>query len=322
MEYIKRKRCLENYTIRHIPENAITFSGSTPIINKNVYPWYGTIPPYKIDKNGEFILVNGNKVENTINIDIFLRQNLDDMGLFTDKTFTPLAAAPNQSLMGIPSAYTYTNNVLTYPSSVTSAYTNFGIDGRIAGATLNFYITPLSPVTGTTNDTPLKSVSSLRVSDLYVLGLNVAPDPTTTFTGVIDLNNTSNPTIITYVLGGDVDNSGLQPPPATTWVPDTGVKFITTLDEFVKGKNSIGEDINWYKTEFKTQEGGWNPTNISLSAIMKQEEFLGVVFKPEVSSDVFINRGIADIFERHALLSELKTTDDIDNSRGGWLTVE
>jgi len=34
---------------------------------------------------------------------------------------------------------------------------------------------------------------------------------------------------------------------------------------------------------------------------------------------VFINRGVADIFERHSLLSELKTTNDIDTNRGGFI---
>ena len=59
--------------------------------------------------------------------------------------------------------------------------------------------------------------------------------------------------------------------------------------------------------------------NTSLLALMKQEEYLGVVFPPEIQSDVLIERGVADIFERHAILSEIKTTDDMDNFRGGYL---
>ena len=58
---------------------------------------------------------------------------------------------------------------------------------------------------------------------------------------------------------------------------------------------------------------------LSLNAIYKKEEYLGVVFPPEVKSVVFINRGVADIFERHSLLSELKTTNDIDTNRGGFI---
>ena len=56
-----------------------------------------------------------------------------------------------------------------------------------------------------------------------------------------------------------------------------------------------------------------------MSAISKKEEYLGVVFPPEVDSVVFINRGVADIFERHSILSELKTTNDIDTNRGGYI---
>ena len=62
-----------------------------------------------------------------------------------------------------------------------------------------------------------------------------------------------------------------------------------------------------------------NENNVTLSALTKQEEYLGLVFKPEVDSEVFINRGVADIFERHALLCEIKTTNDIDTNRGGFI---
>ena len=59
----------------------------------------------------------------------------------------------------------------------------------------------------------------------------------------------------------------------------------------------------------------------SFSTSVLKEEYLGVVFKPEVESVVFINRGIADIFERHSLLSEIKTTNDIDTNRGGFIRI-
>jgi len=89
---------------------------------------------------------------------------------------------------------------------------------------------------------------------------------------------------------------------------------VKTIDEF-------GKSITYNKTEFKASNGGWNQYNTSLSANIKKEEFLGVVFKPEVKSVVFINRGIADIFERHAILSEIKTTNDIDTNRGGFIRI-
>jgi hypothetical protein len=66
---------------------------------------------------------------------------------------------------------------------------------------------------------------------------------------------------------------------------------------------------------------GWDESNTSLSAIVKKEEYLGIVFKPEIDSVVFINRGVEDIFERHAILSEIKTTNDIDTNRGGFIRV-
>ena len=84
-------------------------------------------------------------------------------------------------------------------------------------------------------------------------------------------------------------------------------------------KDDEGNKIRHRYTEFYTDMDGINDNNVTLSALTKQEEYSGIVFKPEVDSEVFINRGVADIFERHALLSEIKTTNDIDYNRDGFL---
>ena len=44
---------------------------------------------YKIDEDFNYILdVNGEKIPNTININIFLRQKLDDIAIYTDTIYT------------------------------------------------------------------------------------------------------------------------------------------------------------------------------------------------------------------------------------------
>ena len=100
---------------------------------------------------------------------------------------------------------------------------------------------------------------------------------------------------------------------------NSGVEFTTYKNNFTFKKDEYGKNISFLKTDFSINNGGWDINNVSLSAITKKEEYLGVVFPPEVDSVVFINRGVADIFERHSILSEIKTTNDIDTNRGGYI---
>ena len=92
MEYIKRKINLENYVIRSIPKSVIVTNdkGKETIDVSNSKYFYGTIPDYKVDSEGEFIKTQfGQKIINTIDINIFITQEFDDIGLFTDIKFLP-----------------------------------------------------------------------------------------------------------------------------------------------------------------------------------------------------------------------------------------
>jgi len=184
------------------------------------------------------------------------------------------------------------------------------IDGRIAGGPVDFYYSSPITVSGTTDDSQLSYVKSLRVGingePIYTANLNVSKDKYR-FDGVLD----DGAQRVKYKIGANVNN-----------IMGTGVEYNTYKNKFVKGVNEIGEKITRKKTTLQSVNGGWNENNTSLGANIKQEELLGIVFPPEVIDDVFISRGIADIFERNAILSEIKTTNDLDNVRGGYLVSE
>ena len=297
MENIEVKRNLENYTVRTIPESLISVNaeGKTVVNTNSPFYYYGKIPEYKIDKEGKFILNTiQQKITNTININVYLKQNYDDLGIFTDLEFTPK---------------------LPYETILPQDF-NPMVDGRIPGYPVSFYYTGPITSTGMTLDSQLKAMSSLRVDPqtnlpIYKDGLNVSQDKKNIFSGVVSKNQQE----IKYLIGGKKNNSG-------TLITNTGVEYITYVDKFIKFKNEFGESNLGNKTLFTTNNGGWGQYNLSLAALVKEEELLGIVFKPEISSDVFINRGVADIFERHAILSELKTTNDIDTMRGGFISNE
>lgn len=289
MEYIRKKRSLENYTIRSIPKDVlITDSkGKTVIDENNPKYFYGKIPVFKVDDNGNYVLNPfGQKIKNTIDVDLFLTQNIDDMGLFTDKEYVPA----DNTLTNKPQGF----NSFEY--------------GRLPGAPQYFYYYDNVTVTGNTDDGYLNQVRSNRVDSnnnpIYVPYLNTSDDTTNIFNGVIseDLEKTI------YKIGASPSD-----------ILNTGIEFTTYKNQFVKTKDEYGKNLSYFKTNFKSTSGGWGINNVSLSAVTKKEEYLGIVFPPEVDSVVFINRGVADIFERHSILSELKTTNDIDTNRGGFI---
>jgi len=178
-----------------------------------------------------------------------------------------------------------------------------------SGTTLNDYLYNVV-VTGETNSDNLINVTTgLFLPDgtpQYSPFINTnVNNPSEVFDGVVY----DDPEKVTYVLGGDPSD-----------IMNTGVHFTTFKNVIINGSNGLGQPITYFKTTFTTNQGGRTVQNTSLSPIVKREEYLGVVFKPEVNSDIFINRGIVDIFERHALLSEIKTTNDIDTNRGGFIS--
>jgi hypothetical protein len=289
MEYIRRKRNLENYTIRSIPKSVLVTDseGKTVIDESNPKYFYGKIPDYKVDDNGNYVLTSyGQKIENTIDVDLFITQNVDDMGIFTDKSFI------------------FTGNTLTVKPS---GYNSFEY-GRLPGVPVGFYYSDNVVVTGNTDDGYLNQVRSYRLDSnnnpIYVPFLNTSDDTTNEFNGVI----LDDPEKIIYKIGASPSD-----------IQNTGVGFTTYKNQFVNTKDEYGKNLSYFKTDFEIKNGGWDSNNVSLSAIFKKEEYLGIVFPPEVESVVFINRGVADIFERHSLLSELKTTNDIDTNRGGFI---
>jgi len=291
MKYINKKRNLENYTVRNIPKSVLkkNSEGKTVIDTDSPKYYYGTIPNFKIDNEGNFILNNsGQKIVNTIDVNIYLTQNLDDMGIFTDKEYTPkdtlLTEKPNNF------------NSFSY--------------GRLAGAPLNFYYSNTLQVTGNTDDSLLRQVKSYRKNsngeDIYVPNLNTSNNPKEEFSGVLSENSER----IIYKISANINN-----------ITTTGIEYTTYRKLITKTIDDFGFNRSYNRTVFKVLNSGWNTYNTSLNASIKKEEYLGVVFKPEVDSVVFINRGVADIFERHSLLSEIKTTNDIDTNRGGFIRI-
>lgn len=177
----------------------------------------------------------------------------------------------------------------------------------LTGVSASDYYTS-GTITGRTDDSKLIYVFAGQYdpttnNPIYTPNVNTTlGDHKKVFDGVIS----TTPNRIVYVIGADPSDK-----------TDTGIQYITYPNIIIEDKDSNGAPLSYRKTTFRSRNAGRNQYNTMLSPLIKEEKYLGVVFKPEVENGVFIDRGVADIFERHAILSEIKTTSDIDTNRGG-----
>jgi len=103
--------------------------------------------------------------------------------------------------------------------------------------------------------------------------------------------------------------------------PNTGIEYAdydTTLRvEFFSGDTVVNPATTF---EFVTE--GWNQTNTSLSALMKEEFLLGIISRPEVENDVFIDRGVVPVLDWHLRLSEIRNIGQLREYGNGYYRID
>lgn len=147
----------------------------------------------------------------------------------------------------------------------------------------------------------------------------------------------------TYLIGVHLADETLEPDTST------GIKYtdVYTFDpdvfqEVTDYDNVSMDNLGVFKTIFsKTftvkKVGDSSITDARVSSQMeftdgtsfyhrtpfRKEEMLGVTFKPSVSADISVDRGINAAFERHIKLGEVKTLDDLVNyANGGFFNIK
>lgn len=286
MEVIKRKILLENSTDR-------TFNSPT---------W-------------------GVMTASTFYVNVILTQNMDDMGLFTDIQYIPGDdmgfSPPDYTLLiqklstsgitfpfmtgGTPPIMTgitgTTQYVLRLTSSTESTYYDFG-NLHVTGAT----------------DSRIEDLRSYNNAIPFQVGFDMEQNTYTnymgsTISGHSRIFMTGEPT--TYVF--DTTNDPNMGTPAQ-------VNGLLYKDYSGKTRNVIinGQSVNIPITNFDFIGQGWNQTNISLSALTKEEYLFGIISPPEVQSDVFIDRGITTVMDRHLKMSEIKNLGQLERYGNGF----
>jgi len=240
-------------------------------------------------------------------VNVMLTQNVDDMGMFTDIIYLP-----DFSGQSTPVNYTVLINKLqasgiTFPFMVgilPPPITPIDKDTRYVGATISDFYSIGGIITGQT-DSRIEDVKTYKDNEKYIQNFDVESEIYVNFSGAT-VDGVSRVTMIgdpmVYVFSSDKNDQNIGQSGQTD-----GLLF--------KDFSGTGITTMTYRSQ------GWNQTNISLSAITKEEYLFGIISKPEVKSDVFIDRGITPVFERHLKLSEVRSLEELQRYGKNYFNV-
>ena len=262
-----------------------------------------------INRSSEDPKIWGTLTATTFYIKILLTQNIDDMGMFTDIDYIV------KDKVSTPADYTLLTDKLTelgltfpfmsgafnpYFTTVNTPQNLWNVL-RYPSNTENNYYNFVDIVITATTDSRIEDVRSYSAINPYRTNFDINAEIYENYEGIsvngVDrITSMDNPK--TYVfdaindinLGTNNQINGLQ-------FKDYSANTKSTL-------RYIGE--------------GFNKTNISLSALTKEEYLFGIISPPEVENDVFIDRGITTVMDMHLKLSEIKNLKGLESYGNGY----
>jgi len=176
---------------------------------------------------------------------------------------------------------------------------------RLTGKTESDYYNYGNLIITATTESNLDDVKAYGANNPYRLNFDVTSEVYADYTGQ-EINGVSRVTYlgdpITYVFDADKNDKNIG---------TTGQTNGLLYQDYSGNSETIVTYIGQ----------GWNQTNISLSALTKEEYLFGITSTPEVNSDVFIDRGITTIFEKHLKLSEITNLGELTRYGRGYYNI-
>jgi len=262
----------------------------------------------------------GSITADTFFINVFLTQNIDDMGLFTDiEYFSANTSNPtpvDYSILTnklISSGYTFPfmSGLMVYPTGLTETDE---VTLRLPSKTeSDFYNYSGLTLTGIT-DSKIDDLKSYGQLIRYRLGFDMQSETYTnyeniTINGVSRITSTSEPKV--YVFDA-VNDSTIGTANQIYGLQYADYSGNTSIDN----QNSITQLAN-----FRYIGEGQNETNVSLSALTKKEYLFGIISPPEVKNDIQIDRGVTSVMELHLRLSEIKDLGELSRYGNGFYNL-
>jgi len=252
-----------------------------------------------VDLNDGTTIKYGDLTATTFNLNVFIKQEFDDMGISTDMPFNFMTGA--------------TTNIIDDGTSPNTRYPNktkedYYISGNIVSGLTEDRLDVVTSYDNTQKYKPLFNLES-GVFDDYK-GVS--------FSAVTRVINNDNLMPINYIIDGDAD----EIIDVTNPQPNSGV-FLKTYSGVTRlVTDTIFQPYNIPLTEIHYKSQGFNETNTIYSAITKEEYLFGITQTPEVQNDVVIDRGKNTITQSHMQLSEITNMGDLVNYGNGYYKIQ
>lgn len=261
----------------------------------------------------------------SIYLNIMLSQTMDNMGIFADIEYsakTESSSIPDYKILkdklfnlNITNFNFYTGNtyttdpysltnkeILRIPQKPLSGYTNYP-----AINSLNFKITGYT-------DSKLEDLRSYDAKIPFKVGFDIERADYYNYvnlaiSGVSRIHSMGEPRIYVF-----------DTPTGSTLGTTNQINGLQYIEYTGQTRQVILNDINSRIpiTQFNYVCEGINMSNSSLSAITKEEYLFGIIFPPEVKSEVFIERGITSVMDKHLRLSEIKDLNELSRYGNGF----
>jgi hypothetical protein len=264
----------------------------------------------------------GTLTADSFSILIQLNGSVDDMGLFTDIEFIPKSKGltPDYSIL----IEKLLSEGFSFPFMAGTTHINFdSLFTTTDEAILRIPEKPISHyyyygnnvLTGFT-DSKLDDVRSYNNETPYIAGFNIFENTYTNYLGdsIIGVNqvvNLNDPIIYVF---DTLNNINIGTDNQTTGIQYKDYEDLTFFEEL--------EITPLTTTTFRFITEGLNETNTSLSAITKEEFLMGIISRPEVENDVFIDRGIVSVLDTHLRLSDINNLGQLQQYGNGFYKIE
>lgn len=266
----------------------------------------------------------GTMTAQTFFINVFLTQTYDDMGIFTELEFisadttNPQAVdytILNDKLLSSGITFPYMTNPTVYFTGTTTEFENITL--RDPSKIVSDYYNYLNlTITGST-DSKISELMSYKSTQMYIPSFDIVKTDYQNYEN-IPLSAVSRVTVLgepkKYVFDTVVDAN----------IGTSNQIYGLYYQDFTGKTNTVsinGLPIIIPLTVFSYIGEGQNETNTSLSALTKEEYLFGIISKPEVKNDVFIDRGVTSVFEPHLRLSEIKTLGELTRYGNGFYKI-
>ena len=265
----------------------------------------------------------GKLTADTFYVNVMLTQSMDNMGIFADIEYftkTNISSLPDYTILkdklynlnikfNFMTGGTYTTNpyslshneILRIPNKPISNYYNYPVPNSLNSKITGYTDSKIEDLRSYDVITPFKTGFDMERTNYYNY-VNQA------ISGVSRIYSMAEPKIYVFdtptgsTLGTANQINGLR------YIEYTG----QTRNVILNGvKNVIPT------TQFDYVCEGINMLNSSLSAITKEEYLFGIIFPPEVKSEVFIERGITSVMDKHLRLSEVKDLNELSRYGNG-----